>query len=207
MNEQDEDDNVNSELESKQSNEDNKILVYETKQSSKNDSPLRIVQEETPKSQIDYFANKKNWNNLKFYDEWNFDPVHYLSQRLILAKKYNYTVPESFGSSSVVLKYSNDTDSLEIYKVDHLVNKSDNDDSKYIIKGGKKHYQLDQLVRSIKMSEINGFIYGPFSTRFWMMRMGINQLIVNNSWKTVTGKDKQNAGQMADKKKKMSQQQ
>lgn len=74
----------------------------------------------------------------------------------------------------MVLKYSNDTDSLEIYKVDHLVNKSDNDDSKYIIKGGKKHYQLDQLVRSIKMSEINGFIYGPFSTRFWMMRMGIN---------------------------------
>jgi len=70
---------VNSELESKQSNEDNKVLVYETKQSSQNDSPLRIVKEETPKSQIDYFANKKNWNNLKFYDEWDFDPVHYLS--------------------------------------------------------------------------------------------------------------------------------
>lgn len=34
------------------------------------------------------------------------------------------------------------------------------------------------------MRDINGFIYGPFSTRFYMMRMGINQLIIDNSWKT-----------------------
>ena len=69
VNEQDEDDNVDCGLESEHSTEDNKVLVYETKQTSQNESPLRKVEEETPVSQIDYFANKKKWNNLKFYDE------------------------------------------------------------------------------------------------------------------------------------------
>lgn len=63
-----------------------------------------------------------------------------MSQRIIKCRKYNYNVPESFGSSTVVLKYCNDTDALDIYKVDHLVNKSDNDDSNFILKGGKKLY-------------------------------------------------------------------
>ena len=31
------------------------------------------------------------------------------------------------------------------------------------------------------MKDVNGFIYGPFSTRFWMMRIGVNQLIAENS--------------------------
>lgn len=34
------------------------------------------------------------------------------------------------------------------------------------------------------MKDVKSFIYGPFSTRFYMMRMGINQLIVENSWKS-----------------------
>ena len=104
----------------------------------------------------------------------DFDPVHYLSYRVITCRKYNYTVPESFGSSTVVLKYCHNADTLDIYKVDHLVNKSDNDDSRFILQGNKKLWQLDQLIKSIKIKDIKSFIYGPFSTRFWMMRMGIN---------------------------------
>ena len=49
-------------------------------------------------------------------------------------------MPESYGSSTVVIKYSNDTDSLDLYKVDHLCNKSSNDDGGYILQGGKKLY-------------------------------------------------------------------
>jgi len=91
-----------------------------------------------------------------------------------MCKKYNYAVPESFGSSTAILKYSKEFDKLDIYKVDHLINKSLNDDGKFIIHGGKRLYKLNKLINSIQMKDIKGFIYGPFSTRFWMMRMGIN---------------------------------
>lgn len=73
------------------------------------------------------------WKILKFYDEFDFDPIHYLSQRILKCKKYNYSIPESFGCSTVVLKYTHDTDSIDIYNVDHLVNKSDRDDGEFII--------------------------------------------------------------------------
>lgn len=84
----------------------------------------------------------------------------------------------------VVLKYTQDTDSLDIYNVDHLVNKSDQDDGQFIIQGGKRLDRLDKLIKSVRMKDVKSFIYGPFSTRFYMMRMGINQLIVDNSWKS-----------------------
>jgi len=39
---------------------------------------------------------------------------------------------------------------------------------------------LDKVEMSVKLNEVTGFIYGSFSTRFWMMRKGINALIVDN---------------------------
>lgn len=172
------------------SNEEKEVLVYETKQSSEEATPQPVA--EKPPSILEKEAHQ-TWKFLKFYDQSDFDPVHYLSQRIIKCRKYNYAVPESFGSSTVVLKYCNDADALDIYKVDHLVNKSANDDGNYIIKGGKRLYQLDHLVKSIRMKDVKSFIYGPFSTRFWMMRMGINQLIVDNSWKTKRRKEQRDA--------------
>lgn len=36
---------------------------------------------------------------------------------------------------------------------------------------------------SLKVKDMHGFIYGPFATRFWMMRMGMNELIIDNTFK------------------------
>lgn len=55
------------------------------------------------------------------------------------------------------------------------------------------------------MKDIKSFIYGPFSTRFWMMRMGINHLLVDNSWKKQGRKDqlnKQNKSEMDEERRK-----
>lgn len=76
---------------------------------------------------------EETWKILKFYDEQDFDPVLYLSNRILKCRKYNYSIPESFGSSTVVLKYTLDTDCLDIYNVEHLVNKSENDDGNFIL--------------------------------------------------------------------------
>ena len=77
---------------------------------------------------------------MRFYDTVDFDPIVYLSKKTIMCKKYNYAVPESFGSSTAILKYSREFDKLDIYKVDHLINSSVKDDGKFIFYGGKRLY-------------------------------------------------------------------
>lgn len=119
---------------------------------------------------------------LQFYDKMEFDPVEYLKNNTILCQKYNYAVPENYGHSKVILSYNKAKDTLDIFNVDHLVNKSKNDDGQVISHGGAKYYKLEKQHFSIPVKDINGFIYGPFSTRFWMMRIGINQLIAENSF-------------------------
>lgn len=42
-------------------------------------------------------------------------------------------------------------------------------------------YELKNLDQTIDIDEIVGFVYGSFSSRFWMMRIGMNQLILDNS--------------------------
>ena len=91
-------------------------------------------------------------------------------------------MPENYGSSNVILRYNKETDKFDIYNVDHLVNKSKKDDSNVIKMSNRTLYKLDKHSFSIDLKKINGFIYGPFSTRFWMMRIGINQLIAENSF-------------------------
>jgi len=145
---------------------------------------MRLRSEESEYQLKKINVETKSWKFLRFYDTVDFDPILYLSRKTIMCKKYNYAVPESFGSSTAIVKYSWESDKLDIYKVDHLLNNSVKDDGKYIFHGGKRLFKLDKLIQSIRMQDIKGFIYGPFSTRFWMMRMGINQLIVDNCIKT-----------------------
>ena len=45
-------------------------------------------------------------------------------------------------------------------------------------------YKLDKLDRIVRFDDIIGFVYGSFSSRFWMMRMGMSQLILENSERT-----------------------
>lgn len=118
----------------------------------------------------------------QFYDKDNFDPIEFLKNNTIKCTKYNYAVPENYGSSNVILSYSMADDVLNIYNVDHLVNKSTNDDSQVIKQRNRTLYKLDKRNHSIPLKDIKGFIYGPFSTRFWMMRIGVNQLIAENSF-------------------------
>lgn len=40
--------------------------------------------------------------------------------------------------------------------------------------------ELKEKLLGFEVDDIQGFTYGSFSTRFWMLRIGINQLIVDN---------------------------
>jgi len=40
--------------------------------------------------------------------------------------------------------------------------------------------ELNKIEGEYKLEEIIGVIYGAFSTRFWMMRTGINEIIIDN---------------------------
>lgn len=67
-----------------------------------------------------------------------------MSKVVLKCRKYNYSIPESYGSSIVVLKYSCQTDTLEVYNVDHLCNKSDNDDGNSILRAGRQLFELNK---------------------------------------------------------------
>jgi hypothetical protein len=76
------------------------------------------------------------------------------------------------GDDLAVISYQPKTDKesdcLKIYHVNEL-NRNKNG-----------HYILDKLFYKLDLNKVKGFIYGAFSTRFWMMRIGINQLIMDN---------------------------
>jgi len=93
----------------------------------------------------------------------DFDPCDYLKNNLIFCRKYNYSVPKSFNDYKAAIHLSNDEEIIKIY------NAEDSEKNSYI--------KCDHLTHSIKIKDIKGFIYGSFSTRFWMMRIGVNQLI------------------------------
>jgi hypothetical protein len=85
----------------------------------------------------------------------SFDPVEYMHSNNIKCKKFNYSVPQSYDDKKALIKMSSDEKCLDIYNLT-------NDET-------------DGLIKQIPIDEITGFIYGSFSTRFWMMRIGINQ--------------------------------
>lgn len=111
---------------------------------------------------------------MRQFDKDNFDPVLYLTQNTMMCKKYNYAVPASYGFSDAIIRYNNEKETIDIFNVEHLINKSTKDDGDIVMRNGRTLHKLDKLRYSLKIKEISGFIYGPFSTRFWMMRMGLN---------------------------------
>ena len=111
---------------------------------------------------------------MQFFDKDDFDPVEYLKKNTLLCRKFNYAVPENYGSSNVILSFNLEKDRLDIFNVDHLVNRSDKDDSDAIKQPDRTLFRLDKHSFSMDLKKVRGFIYGPFATRFWMMRIGIN---------------------------------
>ena len=79
--------------------------------------------------------------------------------------KYNYSIPLSYQSSDAVISLASDRETLRIYNVE-TSRKQKNEK--------KPFYKLKHLISNMKIEDISGFIYGSFSTRFWMARIGIN---------------------------------
>lgn len=69
-------------------------------------------------------------------------------------------MPQSYDDKAAIIELTEDEEFLNIYNYNNN--------------------QKDGLIIKIKIDSITGFIYGSFSTRFWMMRIGINQKIVDN---------------------------
>jgi len=79
---------------------------------------------------------------------------------VIYCKKYHYSVPETYLRIDACITLNKKGNKIIVYNVD-----------------GDKNVRLkrlDKIEMKIKLDEIQGFIYGSFSTRFWMMRRGIN---------------------------------
>ena len=47
----------------------------------------------------------------------------------------------------------------------------------------ERYLKLPEKVNIVNIPEITGFIYGSFSSRFWMMKLGMNELLIDNSFK------------------------
>ena len=64
-------------------------------------------QEEAPGTRL---ANDHDQTRHKricqFFDKVDFDPVEYMKNNTIQCKKYNYAVPENYGSTNVILRYN-----------------------------------------------------------------------------------------------------
>ena len=52
-------------------------------------------------------------------------------------------------------------------------------------KGQGKLRRLDKVDQLIHIDDIQGYVYGSFLSRFWMLRIGMNQLILDNSKKAM----------------------
>lgn len=97
-----------------------------------------------------------------------FDPIEYMQDHNIPCRKFNYSVPQSYNDISVVLSATKDAKFLNVYNIEGFELQKN------------KFQRLQNPINSIELSKITGFIYGAFSTRFWMLRLGVNQRIVDN---------------------------
>lgn len=94
------------------------------------------------------------------------DSIKYMKENIIRCHKYHYSVPQTYTYCSAVISLTKDEKVLRIFNIT-----------------GHENQHLPELTRieaKIPLDEIHGFIYGSFSTRFWMMRLGINQKIMDN---------------------------
>ena len=75
-----------------------------------------------------------------------------MKNKTLLCKKYNYAIPENYGSSNVILRYNKESDRFDIYNVDHLVNNSTKDDADVIYQYNRTLYKLDKQSHSIDLN-------------------------------------------------------
>lgn len=74
-----------------------------------------------------------------------------------------------------MIKYDSETNHLKIFDLDNTRVPGSSIDYHTDV------FRLDKLDQEINVGDIDGFIYGSFSSRFWMMRIGMNQLLLENS--------------------------
>lgn len=113
-----------------------------------------------------------------------FDPVHYFSSHAILCQKLHYSVPLFLDDVPGVLIFDSEVDQLKIYNMEKLVAKEGDEGS--LPQAANKWRRLERLKdldQVIQIDDIYGFVYGSFLSRFWMLRIGMNQLILDNSKK------------------------
>lgn len=67
-----------------------------------------------------------------------------MKNHTIQCTKYNYAVPENYGSSNVLLRYDKEKDCLNIFNVNHLLNESTKDDGHVIKHSTRTLYKLDK---------------------------------------------------------------
>ena len=116
----------------------------------------KVEREPTIKSVESMSETWKPPNKVKKFQ----DPRKYMRDNDIICQKFNYSVPQSFDDKKALIRLSDDQKCLEIFNIFNL--------------------EANGLIKSIPINDLTGFIYGSFSTRFWMMRIGINQQISDN---------------------------
>jgi hypothetical protein len=89
-------------------------------------------------------------------------PEQVLVKEIIPCKKYHYSIPQSYSFTNAAISISPDFNNIIIYNQDHSKEK------------GMSLRTPGKQIEKIPLSDVSGFIYGSFSTRFWMMRIGIN---------------------------------
>ena len=105
-------------------------------------------------------------------DFQKIDPIQYMKSNLIECEKHNYTVQNSVKKKKIYIHFDIENDSLNIYE-DVNDNIIDSLKSKNLI----FDKILGKLIHKINMLDIKGFIFGSFSSRFWMLRLYSNNLI------------------------------
>ena len=98
--------------------------------------------------------------------------MHHLSKCAIRCQKLHYSVPQFFNDICAVLKFDNEANSIKIFNVEAILAKK-KIDSVYI-NWNSDRIRLNKLDREVKFDDIVGFVYGSFTSRFWMMRIGIS---------------------------------
>jgi hypothetical protein len=95
-----------------------------------------------------------------------------MKSNLIESQKYNYTVENSLKEKNVFIHFEAENDCLNIYETTSVF-LMEALKSKTTIFGKS----MGRLIHTINMHDVKGFIFGSFSSRFWMLRLKINQLI------------------------------
>ena len=83
--------------------------------------------------------------------------------------KLHYSVPTFPTDISALISFNSEKNYLTLYNFETIEDdmmKSKNDTSNL--------YRLKNVDMALPIDEIQGFVYGSFLSRFWMLRIGMN---------------------------------